>query len=681
MMGDNKRLMDGLALGGDQKRFREEMLAAIDPSQLPGLEAEYYVEQHLVGWLIGRSGATLREVETSFGVKVSMDQSSKDQGFSKMCISGEATSVQAAAEHMNASLARAATGLGGGKSADGALGPFLLDAPPSASCDSMCEEVHVEQQYVGWLLGKSGGVMREVETSSGTRIDIKQDTKHLGYSRAIIHGKADQRSHAKQLITESIERAGASGPPKRGGCAPSASMAFGGCGAAVGGGSALEIQVEQKWVGWLLGKGGGVVREIEQESGAVLKIDQTTKQLGYSTIMVQGDSSQVSAASAAVSRSLAKVGGSPMVGNLGGVGVTAGGCGAPTASMAFGGSAPTASMAFGGSAPTASMAFGGSASTAPLGGGGSASSQLQIDQQWIGWLVGRGGGVVKEIEAATGAQISLNQETKPLGFSIATVKGDATAVQNAQNMIADKVQRISGGSGVSLVSDASVGNSSGAFGVGAASIGASEFDLQLAVEKIAAISGDPALTAQLKNLLNARTGGVQQQAMPAIAQGPQQFVELQLEQHYVGWLLGSRGKTVRDIEAQTTCKIGIDQSTKDLGYSVLKLTGTSEACQKAQERIEASLALAAPPGQVPGEDDGSSADDTMQVEQPKVGWLLGKAGMVLKEIETNSGAKISIDQSTRDMGFSTVKIRGGEQECQTARQLISDKVQQAGPMR
>eukprot|EP00927_Polykrikos_kofoidii_P060397 TRINITY_DN55393_c0_g1_i1.p1 TRINITY_DN55393_c0_g1~~TRINITY_DN55393_c0_g1_i1.p1 ORF type:complete len:628 (+),score=125.65 TRINITY_DN55393_c0_g1_i1:65-1948(+) len=624
-----------MAFGGDAKRQRTDASDTL----VGGLEAEYYVEQHLVGWLIGKSGATLKEVETSFGVKVSFDQTTKEQGYSRMRIGGDAAAVQASAEHMNASLARAAMEVNGGQS-DGPLGPFLLDAPPEASSDAMSENMRIEQPFVGWLLGKGGGTMREVETASGCKISVNQDTRAQGYSMAVIYGDQSQRTHAKQLITDSIDRAkrgGGGSPP------PSAAMAFsGGVTMPNGGGSDASVQVEQKWVGWLLGKSGGVAREIETETGTRLKIDQTTKQLGYSTIEIEGTESQRRAAKDAISKSLAKAGGSIM-----GQPATGGGC-APSAKAAFASSAPTASMAFGGG--------GGGAS------GGSQTVQLKVEQKWVGWLVGRGGGMVKEIETSTGAKVSLNQDTKPQGYSVATIKGEASQVQSAKNIITDKIGQVSGGTGVTVI-----GGGGGA--EVAASAGTDDLELKRAIDKITSVSGDPSLQAQLQSLM-----GAKQSTMI-----PEQFVELQLEQKYVGWLLGSRGKTVRDIEAATNAKVGIDQATKEMGYSILRLTGTAQACEQAQERIEASLTLAVSGGEAGGEEQsGSSQEDSLQVEQKKVGWILGKGGVVMKEIETQSGAKISIDQSTRDMGFSTVQIRGSEHACQLAKQLITDKVQQAG---
>eukprot|EP00927_Polykrikos_kofoidii_P012426 TRINITY_DN1534_c0_g3_i1.p1 TRINITY_DN1534_c0_g3~~TRINITY_DN1534_c0_g3_i1.p1 ORF type:complete len:854 (-),score=184.78 TRINITY_DN1534_c0_g3_i1:95-2524(-) len=804
-----KRLGDNVE-GNDSKRIREAgldngfggiALGGLSPGDvsLPGVEAVYYLQQHLVGWAIGKSGATLREVEVAYGVKVKTDQSTKDQGYSKMLICGEPLSVQAAAEHMNASLARAVVGVTG--TTDGKCGPFLLDAPPAPSEDRMVEDMRIEQRFVGWLLGKGGGVVREVEMTSGCKVSINQETRQHGYSRAIIHGTATQRLHAKVLIEESLERADARGggpqgcgsyaplPPLQSGATnvgtvhvPGCEPVFVGSGGESGGGfrprpagsSQDFVYIEQKYVGWLLGRGGGVSREIEQESGVRLRVDQTTKHMGYSSVILQGDAAQIEVAKAGVSRSLLRVGGAPL--------------------------------------SPEQVANGMSMGSSDFLGGPTGKLTLHIEQQWIGWLVGKGGAVIKEIETTTGSRLSLNQDCKNLGYSTCVITGNAQQTKAAQDMVIEKIGRISGGSGVSIsagedgglidiglanktaivpsgsgtftlggpanldfsgtsgdtfgtsggiigtnvgtTGDYSLGggcgvgfgvsglnpggdtseyantggytvsptsdscgsnygvfgdgggcgcgsfsNDVGATGSESLSAAANNVDvtpesLALAVEKVAAAVGDPALTAQLHTLFGfgsgTTVGGCNNDSSalalpPKVCQTEQtasdeQLVELQLEQQWVGWLLGSRGKTVREIEHETGCRIGVDQSTKDLGFSVLRLSGAPEAIQRGQSRIEASLALAVPAMmQTTGPEIAHLPEDQMQVEQNKVGWILGKNRIVIKEIETKCGARINVDQSTKELGYSIVKIRGGSTEMQAARQLIEEKLAQAGP--
>merc|ERR1719215_728897 len=108
---------------------------------------------------------------------------------------------------------------------------------------------------------------------------MNQETRHMGFSRAQIHGDPAQRQAAKQLILESLERVQAS--DAAGMNLQGQQMPF-----QMGqqqqmqqqqmqqqqmqqqeGMGQEELRVEQRYVGWLLGKQGGVVKEIELASG------------------------------------------------------------------------------------------------------------------------------------------------------------------------------------------------------------------------------------------------------------------------------------------------------------------------------------------------------------------------------------------------------------------------------
>jgi len=158
-----------------------------------------------------------------------------------------------------------------------------------------------------------------------------------------------------------------------------------------------------------------------------------------------------------------------------------------------------------------------------------------------------------------------------------------------------------------------------------------------------------------------------------VDKGPRE-VEIQVDQQWVGWLLGGRGKTMRDIENDSGAQVKIDQSTKDHGYSIVRITGHPTAVSHAEKRIQASLATVS--GGIAGAEDTSDPSD-IQVEQRLVGWILGKSGVVLKEIQNQTGARISIDQSSKDLGYSTVKISGAPQASAFARRLVEEKIAQA----
>eukprot|EP00928_Gymnodinium_smaydae_P017648 TRINITY_DN16751_c0_g1_i1.p1 TRINITY_DN16751_c0_g1~~TRINITY_DN16751_c0_g1_i1.p1 ORF type:complete len:361 (+),score=68.71 TRINITY_DN16751_c0_g1_i1:245-1327(+) len=312
----------------------------------------------------------------------------------------------------------------------------------------------------------------------------------------------------------------------------------------------------------------------------------------------------------------------------------------------------------------------------PLGpsgvGRGPRSVQVQIEQRWIGWLLGRSGAVIKEIEVATGAKVSLNQDTKLQGFSIATITAERPhAVIAAQDAITQKIRQVSGN--VHEAVGASAGSSAPRSGESSSSLDPA---LARAVEQLAAAAGKPHLAAELEGVL--AKGGLKAPVVPV----QPQVHTMEVEQKWIGWLLGSRGKTMRDIEYECGATVTVDQSTKELGYSVLNIEGTPDQISRTQARIQASLNMAAGGADVFSSggmtrDAGDAKEIDVQVEQRYVGWLLGKSGSVLREIEGAALVKISIDQSTREHGFSTVRIRGGAAEVARAKSIVEEKLEQA----
>jgi len=380
-----------------------------------------------------------------------------------------------------------------------------------------------------------------------------------------------------------------------------------GCGGKGGGAAGPEqIQIEQKWVGWLLGKGGGLCREIEQECGCRIKIDQATRDQGFSTVHIDGQPFQVASAKQLILGKLSQVGGAPSAGSA-----------------------------------------------------GETTMQVQVEQKWVGWLLGKSGSVLKEMELASGAKISINQETKQEGYSVAVLSGTTPQIQSAFALMYEKIAQVD-----PVAADSGL--------------------VQLGADPLRAGSGPPQLGTAPG--AGARPVAASSVVTTPKAKGPvmtigSQTVELQIEQRWIGWLLGSGGKTIRQMEATTGCKIACDQSTKELGYSLVKVTGPGSAVQAALDNIQSSLAMAENGGHGGVDELADAGVETetfdMTVEQKKVGWLLGKGGVVLREIENTSGARCSLDQSTKELGYSTVKISGSSHGIASAQQLIDQKLMQA----
>lgn len=83
-------------------------------------------------------------------------------------------------------------------------------------------EVMLPQQYVSRLIGKGGETIMSITHQSGADVKIRQETKDLGYSVAVITGRTEVVDAAERLIFEKLsivgERfMGGSVPPGAGG--------------------------------------------------------------------------------------------------------------------------------------------------------------------------------------------------------------------------------------------------------------------------------------------------------------------------------------------------------------------------------------------------------------------------------------------------------------------------------
>merc|ERR1712060_719018 len=107
---------------------------------------------------------------------------------------------------------------------------------------------------------------------------------------------------------------------------------------------------------------------------------------------------------------------------------------------------------------------------------------------------------------------------------------------------------------------------------------------------------------------------------------------------------------------------------KDKGYSVVQIFGPKENCDRATLMINARVAEIDPSKTPQG------SVEEIRVDQGIVGYLLGKGGETLKAIKLESGAAIAIDQSTKDQGFSIIRIIGDGQAKNIAHERVLAKI-------
>eukprot|EP00416_Gambierdiscus_australes_P020502 CAMPEP_0171067194 /NCGR_PEP_ID=MMETSP0766_2-20121228/7858_1 /TAXON_ID=439317 /ORGANISM="Gambierdiscus australes, Strain CAWD 149" /LENGTH=207 /DNA_ID=CAMNT_0011523413 /DNA_START=6 /DNA_END=631 /DNA_ORIENTATION=- len=108
-------------------------------------------------------------------------------------------------------------------------------------------------------------------------------------------------------------------------------------------------------------------------------------------------------------------------------------------------------------------------------------------------------------------------------------------------------------------------------------------------------------------------------------------------------------------------------------YSIVHITGTHASVQAAKLRVYETLDKV-------GGRPGLNHTAEFAVEQQWVGLLVGTRGTGIREVEAASGAKVSISQETKEMGYSVVRITGSEQQITHASELINKKLELVNPM-
>lgn len=131
-------------------------------------------------------------------------------------------------------------------------------------------EIEIERAFVGRVIGRGGSKIRELENDTGARIKVYSDRSNGMMTPIELIGSEDSQMHAKQLIEELCVQ-----DYSQGGRQPYGGGGGGGGAAAVqfdDSGPPLEIDIDCKDVGRIIGRGGSKIRELQDKSGARIQI-------------------------------------------------------------------------------------------------------------------------------------------------------------------------------------------------------------------------------------------------------------------------------------------------------------------------------------------------------------------------------------------------------------------------
>jgi len=281
-------------LGYDLVRVR---LAEVCPEQasLPTSFVTHTidVEHSVVGAVMGKNGELLREMAAASGAILTFERDKPGrEGCDELKVVGQKDQVELAERLINQKMDEALTIRFGADQF----------GEPEATVD-----VNVEQQFIGWVMGKSKETIKHITATSGTTIHVKQFMKTKGFSVIRVMGARTSVEQAHQMIEKRVEQGRRYQADKKAQFDRQFAGRSGGRwqqGTSGDGGNSAQpesdanflkrecddaFQVDQRWVGYIIGPGGKTFKEIKETSGAKVYIDQDTKDQGFSIIRI-GDS-------------------------------------------------------------------------------------------------------------------------------------------------------------------------------------------------------------------------------------------------------------------------------------------------------------------------------------------------------------------------------------------------------
>merc|ERR1740116_341814 len=137
---------------------------------------------------------------------------------------------------------------------------MMIAAGPGMSS----EQVMVPDNMVGLIIGRGGEQITKLQAESGCKIQMSQDSQGMPHRLCTLTGSAEAISIAKSMIDQIIANEGS-----RGGR----------------GGAGFEMMVPGHLVARIIGKGGEVIKALQEETGAKIVIIQESKEFAAEKLL------------------------------------------------------------------------------------------------------------------------------------------------------------------------------------------------------------------------------------------------------------------------------------------------------------------------------------------------------------------------------------------------------------
>uniref|UniRef100_A0A8C6LF38 KH-type splicing regulatory protein n=1 Tax=Nothobranchius furzeri TaxID=105023 RepID=A0A8C6LF38_NOTFU len=257
-----------------------------------GSMQEIIIPAGRAGLIIGKGGETIKQLQERAGVKMILiqDASQPSNVDKPLRIIGDPYKVQQAKELVNEILReRDHPGFGERNEYGSRMGG-------GGGID-----VTVPRQSVGVVIGRSGEMIKKIQSDAGVKIQFKPDDGTAPEKIAHIMGPPDQCQHAASIITELLQNVRAREEGEHGDL-PGGGMMSGGRGRGGGQGNwgppgeEVTFSIPAHKCGLVIGRGGENVKAINQQTGAFVEISRQLPPNGdqnFKLFIIRGSPQQI----------------------------------------------------------------------------------------------------------------------------------------------------------------------------------------------------------------------------------------------------------------------------------------------------------------------------------------------------------------------------------------------------
>uniref|UniRef100_A0A1A8CGL1 KH-type splicing regulatory protein n=1 Tax=Nothobranchius kadleci TaxID=1051664 RepID=A0A1A8CGL1_NOTKA len=257
-----------------------------------GSMQEIIIPAGRAGLIIGKGGETIKQLQERAGVKMILiqDASQPSNVDKPLRIIGDPYKVQQAKELVNEILReRDHPGFGERNEYGSRMGG-------GGGID-----IAVPRQSVGVVIGRSGEMIKKIQSDAGVKIQFKPDDGTAPEKIAHIMGPPDQCQHAASIITELLQNVrareeGEHGDLPGGGMMPGGRGRGGGQGNWGPPGEEVTFSIPAHKCGLVIGRGGENVKAINQQTGAFVEISRQLPPNGdqnFKLFIIRGSPQQI----------------------------------------------------------------------------------------------------------------------------------------------------------------------------------------------------------------------------------------------------------------------------------------------------------------------------------------------------------------------------------------------------